>query len=93
VISHDRWFLDRICTHILACEGELHWEFYPGNYRDQEEDKKRRLGEEAHSWSRSATTKPRFSPTRFIRRHETLVPSFIAVAAADKHYSFVMRLS
>jgi energy-dependent translational throttle protein EttA len=46
VISHDRWFLDRICTHILACEGESHWEFYPGNYRDYEEDKKRRLGEE-----------------------------------------------
>jgi sulfate-transporting ATPase len=46
VISHDRWFLDRICTHILACEGESHWEFYPGNYRDYEDDKKRRLGEE-----------------------------------------------
>jgi sulfate-transporting ATPase len=44
VISHDRWFLDRICTHILACEGESHWELYPGNYRDYEEDKKRRLG-------------------------------------------------
>ena len=46
VISHDRWFLDRICTHILACEGESHWEFYPGNFHDYEEDKKRRLGEE-----------------------------------------------
>ncbi len=46
VISHDRWFLDRICTHILACEGESHWEFYPGNFHEYEEDKKRRLGEE-----------------------------------------------
>jgi sulfate-transporting ATPase len=47
VISHDRWFLDRIATHILACEGESQWVFYPGNYQDYEEDKKRRLGEEA----------------------------------------------
>ena len=46
VISHDRWFLDRICTHILACEGESHWEFFPGNFHEYEEDKKRRLGEE-----------------------------------------------
>lgn len=46
IISHDRWFLDRICTHILACEGESHWEFFPGNYQEYEADKKRRLGEE-----------------------------------------------
>lgn len=46
VISHDRWFLDRICTHILACEGDSHWEFFPGNFREYEADKKRRLGEE-----------------------------------------------
>jgi sulfate-transporting ATPase len=46
VISHDRWFLDRIATHILACEGDSQWVFYPGNYREYEEDKKRRLGEE-----------------------------------------------
>jgi energy-dependent translational throttle protein EttA len=46
VISHDRWFLDRIATHILACEGESQWVFYAGNYQDYEEDKKRRLGEE-----------------------------------------------
>ena len=46
VISHDRWFLDRIATHILACEGDSQWVFYPGNYQDYEEDKKRRLGEE-----------------------------------------------
>ncbi len=46
VISHDRWFLDRIATHILACEGDSHWTFYDGNYHDYEEDKKRRLGEE-----------------------------------------------
>ncbi len=46
VISHDRWFLDRIATHILACEGDSQWVFYPGNYHDYEDDKKRRLGEE-----------------------------------------------
>jgi ATPase subunit of ABC transporter with duplicated ATPase domains len=47
VISHDRWFLDRIATHIIAFEGDSHVEFFPGNYREYEEDKKRRLGEEA----------------------------------------------
>ena len=47
VISHDRWFLDRIATHILAFEGDSHVEFFTGNYREYEEDKKRRLGDEA----------------------------------------------
>jgi len=47
VISHDRWFLDRICTHILAAEGDSQWYFYPGNYHEYEEDKLERLGEEA----------------------------------------------
>ena len=46
VISHDRWFLDRICTHILACEGDSQWFFFNGNYQEYEEDKKKRLGEE-----------------------------------------------
>ena len=46
VISHDRWFLDRIATHILACEGESQWTFFPGNYQEYEADKKKRLGEE-----------------------------------------------
>ncbi len=46
VISHDRWFLDRIATHILAFEGDSHVEFFQGNYSDYEADKKRRLGEE-----------------------------------------------
>ena len=46
VISHDRWFLDRICTHILACEGDSQWSFFAGNYHEYEEDKIRRLGEE-----------------------------------------------
>ena len=46
IISHDRWFLDRICTHILACEGESQWSFFAGNYHEYEEDKKKRLGEE-----------------------------------------------
>ncbi len=46
VISHDRWFLDRICTHILAAEGDSQWFFFEGNYQEYEEDKKKRLGEE-----------------------------------------------
>ena len=46
VISHDRWFLDRIATHILAAEGDSKWVFFDGNYHEYEEDKKRRLGEE-----------------------------------------------
>ncbi len=46
VISHDRWFLDRICTHILAFEGESHVEFFPGNYSEYEENLKKRLGVE-----------------------------------------------
>ncbi|HLR82236.1 MAG TPA: energy-dependent translational throttle protein EttA [Paenalcaligenes sp.] len=47
VISHDRWFLDRIATHILAFEGDSHVEFFAGNYQEYEEDKRRRLGEQA----------------------------------------------
>ena len=46
-ISHDRWFLDRIATHILAAEGDSQWYFYQGNYHEYEEDKLERLGEEA----------------------------------------------
>ena len=46
IISHDRWFLDRICTHILAAEGDSQWTFFAGNYREYEDDKKKRLGEE-----------------------------------------------
>ena len=47
VISHDRWFLDRICTHILAFEGDSQVFWFSGNYEDYEEDRKRRLGEDA----------------------------------------------
>ncbi|HEY8515141.1 MAG TPA: energy-dependent translational throttle protein EttA [Candidatus Binatia bacterium] len=47
VISHDRWFLDRIATHILAFEGDSHVEWFAGNYHDYEEDRRRRLGAEA----------------------------------------------
>ncbi|WP_291923958.1 energy-dependent translational throttle protein EttA [Limnohabitans sp.] len=46
VISHDRWFLDRIATHILAAEGDSQWVFFDGNYQEYEADKKLRLGEE-----------------------------------------------
>ncbi len=47
IVSHDRWFLDRICTHILAAEGDSQWTFFDGNYQEYEEDKRKRLGEEA----------------------------------------------
>jgi sulfate-transporting ATPase len=46
VISHDRWFLDRIATHILACEGDSQWSFFEGNYQEYEAEKRKRLGEE-----------------------------------------------
>ncbi len=46
VISHDRWFLDRVATHILAFEGNSHVEWFEGNYHDYEEDRKKRLGED-----------------------------------------------
>ena len=47
VISHDRWFLDRVATHILAFEGDSHVEWFPGNYADYEADRRQRMGEEA----------------------------------------------
>ena len=46
VISHDRWFLDRVATHILAAEGDSKWTFFDGNYQEYEADKRKRLGEE-----------------------------------------------
>ena len=45
VISHDRWFLDRICTHILAFEGDSNVIFYEGSYSDYEENRRKRLGD------------------------------------------------
>ena len=47
IISHDRWFLDRLCTHILAFEGESHVEWFEGNYQDYEADYHRRMGNDA----------------------------------------------
>ena len=47
IISHDRWFLDRLCTHILAFEGNSHVEWFEGNYEDYEADYKRRMGQDA----------------------------------------------
>ena len=47
VITHDRWFLDRIATHILAFEGDSHVEWFEGNWQSYEEDRKRRLGASA----------------------------------------------
>ncbi|MFI4887133.1 MAG: energy-dependent translational throttle protein EttA [Burkholderiales bacterium] len=57
VISHDRWFLDRIATHILAAEDDSKWVFYEGNYHDYEVDKRKRLGEEG-----ARPHRPRFKP-------------------------------
>ena len=57
VISHDRWFLDRIATHILASEDESRWVFFEGNYREYEDDKKKRLGEEG-----ARPHRPRYKP-------------------------------
>ena len=57
VISHDRWFLDRIATHILAFEGNSHVEWFEGNYQAYEEDKKRRLGAEASQPPVSVTSR------------------------------------
>ena len=57
VISHDRWFLDRIATHILAAEGDSQWTFFNGNYQEYEADKKSRLGEEG-----AAPHRLRFKP-------------------------------
>ena len=59
IISHDRWFLDRICTHILACEGDSQWNFFDGNYQEYEADKKKRLGEEG-----ARPKRVRFKPIR-----------------------------
>ena len=59
VISHDRWFLDRICTHILAAEGDSQWVFFDGNYQEYEADKKKRLGEEG-----ARPKRVRFKPIR-----------------------------
>ena len=47
IISHDRWFLDRVATHILAFEGESEAVWFPGNYSEYEEDRHRRLGKAA----------------------------------------------
>jgi ATPase subunit of ABC transporter with duplicated ATPase domains len=47
VVSHDRWFLDRICTHTLAFEGESRVVWYPGSWSEYEEDRRQRLGEAA----------------------------------------------
>ncbi|AMP91731.1 energy-dependent translational throttle protein EttA [Legionella pneumophila] len=52
VISHDRWFLDRICTHLMAFEGDSQITFFEGNYSEYEADRKRRLGDEANRPSR-----------------------------------------
>ncbi len=57
VISHDRWFLDRIATHILASEDDSKWVFFEGNYREYEDDKRKRLGEEG-----ARPHRPRYKP-------------------------------
>ena len=62
VISHDRWFLDRVATHILAFEGQSHVEWFPGNYEDYSKDKRRRLGSEVSS----APTRIKYNPIQLV---------------------------
>ena len=69
VISHDRWFLDRIATHILAVEDDSKWVFYEGNYRDYEEDKRRRLGEDG--------ARPHRLRFTIVGTHPDAIPSFM----------------
>jgi sulfate-transporting ATPase len=57
IISHDRWFLDRVATHILAAEDNSKWVFFEGNYREYEDDKRKRLGEEG-----ARPHRPRYKP-------------------------------
>src|SRR5438874_3980507 len=57
IVSHDRWFLDRVATHILAAEDDSKWVFFEGNYQDYEADKRRRLGEEG-----ARPHRPRYKP-------------------------------
>jgi ABC-type glutathione transport system ATPase component len=71
IISHDRWFLDRIATHILAFEGDSHVEWFEGNFQDYEADKKRRLGADA----RRLRSRPR-RPVRALPRHTRCAPSW-----------------
>ncbi len=62
VISHDRWFLDRICTHILAFEGDGKTFFYEGNFSEYEHDRKKRMAE---AGTRSGTGKDRLKAANF----------------------------
>ena len=59
VISHDRWFLDRVATHILAFEGDSHIEWYAGNFSDYEKDHKKRM---ADAGIDAAPTRVRYKP-------------------------------
>ena len=58
VVSHDRWFLDRVATHILAFEGDSHVEWFPGNYDDYAKDKQRRFGKDADASPKRIKYKP-----------------------------------
>jgi ATPase subunit of ABC transporter with duplicated ATPase domains len=62
IISHDRFFLDRIATHILAFEGDSHVEWFEGNFESYEEDKKRRLGEIRPAETHQILLRPAVSP-------------------------------
>jgi sulfate-transporting ATPase len=75
VISHDRWFLDRIATHILAFEGDSQVFFFPGNYSEYEEDRHRRLGPSptARTASPIASCGGRNGQTSFVTRHASRV--------------------
>ena len=68
VISHDRWFLDRIATHILAFEGDSHVEWFEGNYQDYDADLHRRLGTDADQPHRISSSRCRDEPQAATRR-------------------------
>jgi hypothetical protein len=85
VISHDRWFLDRIATHILAAEGDSKWTFFDGNYQEYEADKKKRLGEEG--------AKPKRIRYKPISRYLNQLPSPASGITSDLSASWLSRLA
>ena len=102
VISHDRWFLDRIATHILAFEGDSHVEWFEGNFTDYEADRKKRLGEEAQPrrvkfvasrvcrvWTkrgRGRICRPRASSSRLARRLSAASSAFATRPFNSRHW-------
>ena len=85
VISHDRWFLDRIATHILAAEDDSQWTFFNGNYQEYEADKKQRLGEEG-----ARPHRPRYKPLEAVIGEDRAVSA--AVQSKAEHNWWTLTL-